>query len=254
MKWPRVVEIENAPTPIAVYEDDDGELVVEVDSELKGRERAAAIISAVRSYKRNFGSLILLPIALYAWEPIKYVTQNHPGAALSTAAGVGLIATSTVLPVVQDNRPELNPAAPMRTVVAIITATSAQLPTQSPTTQRTPRPPRSTSTSPPTREALAPAETRRPVTPRPEPGPRRTHEPTRSSTPKASISESATRPPTGAADVDSAPTSAPADTPAAPLSSADAVESDPPNAAEPTPQRDCLLAISLDPLLHACVG
>lgn len=277
MKWPRIIEVENAPTPIVVYEDEDGELVVEVDADLKGRERASAIIAAIRSHKRNFGSIILLPIALYAWEPIKNATRQYPGAALSaTAASVGLIATTAVLPIVQDDNAQPLTAAPppLRTVVATVTATlspartpaspTAASPTVSPPVRHTPRTPREIPSPPPTR--VAPAGTRAPApdsTRRPTTRPSRHRQPERSATPRASTSTSTspaeTAPPAGAADIDTTPTQGP-DMPTTSPPDPGTVDSEetsqpvPEPAPQPPPGRDCLIEVNLDPLANVCVG
>lgn len=276
MKWPRIVEVENAPTPVVVYEDEDGELIVEVDADLKGRERASAIIAAVRSHKRNFGSLILLPIALYAWEPIKYATRQYPGAALSTtAASVGLITTAAVLPVAQiDSTPPLAASPPPRTVVATVTETSSPGHTlaapsvtpssASPSVRRTPRTPREIPSAVPTR--VAPVSTRAPApksTRRPTTRPSRHREPERSATPRASASKptgpEATSPPAGAADIDTTPTQGP-DAPTASPPDPGTVDTEetgqavPDPVPQPPPDRDCLIEVNLDPLANVCVG
>lgn len=261
MKWPRIIEVKDAVIPAVAYEDDDGELIVEVDETLKGKERSTAIVSAVRSHKRNLGSLVLLPIALYAWEPIKNVTRNHPGAALTTtAASVGLIATAITLPLGRDDGPSPE-AAPDRTIVAsAFSPTSSRSVTTSPTGGRVPRTPR---TSAPARAAV----TTRPPTieggrrpePRPEPGPSRTREPT----PKAKSTRSNSpgpEPSAGAAIEEPVPT--PLRSPEATTTgaaSAEPVEEDSPSGApEPpatsTPKDGCLLGVELDPLLKVCVG
>lgn len=280
MRWPRIVEVENAPTPVVVYEDEDGELIVEVDAELKGRKRASAIIAAVRSHKRNFGSVILLPIALYAWEPIKSATVVHPGVAISTtAASAGLIATAAVLPSALDDHTDPLEAAPLRTIVATVTATPApapapaRTPAASSTARPTPRAtPRATRTRPPVRvtraspDAPVPRVAQQPATRRPEPRPSRDRQPSKGPTPKASASKPANRattaPPVGGADVDSlaTPTSEPGDNPAQPPDPS-AVDTEPTGRAapddpapQPPPGRDCLIEVNLDPLANVCVG
>jgi len=263
MKWPKIIEVEDAPLPAVVYEQ-DGELVVEVDAKLKGRRRAAAVVAAVRSYKRGFGSVVVLPVALYAWEPIKNGTRNHPGTALGvTAVGSGLIALAIALP---DARNDGNPppgAAPQRTLTATITASSAP-----PSSTRSPSEPRqdSSTTRPgaPDGTASTPAPLgREAAKPNAQPSRRDpTTRPTRTRQPKpVTSSQGEGAEPAGSITaLETNPTTGAASTPAAVASTqaaggadveAPAVEAPP----GPTPSlgNRCLVRVDLNPLLDVCV-
>lgn len=252
MRWPKIIEVEDAVVPAIAYEQ-DGKMIVEVDATLKGKGRAAAIVSAVRSHKRGFGSVVLLPIALYAWEPIKNATRNHPGAALaSTAAGVGLLATAIALPLKDGSR--MPGAAPLRTVTASAPAPPTPTwtaPTRwySPTPQGTPHVTTPATTRPSIREPAP--EVTAPITPHLTPG--------RTRTPAGPEAENGGPRPTRSIQQER-PTLVNAPAVTTPPLSAGTDEADPPPLVTSDPTvtasvgRDCLLEVDLDPLLDACVG
>ncbi|TMR11075.1 hypothetical protein ETD86_37155 [Nonomuraea turkmeniaca] len=255
MKWPKIIEVENAVLPAAAFEE-GGELIVEVDAQLKGRARAAAIVSAVRSHKRNLDSLILLPIALYTWEPLKNMTRNHPGVTLAaTAAGAGVLTAAVTLPFDRNAAKPPPQAGLIPTIITTITTVptrtsppAVRSPTRSAETPRTQAP----SGRPASTRDARPKSTRRPEarpSPTQPPAP-----PTSSSAPPISLPVE-----TGTAEAEQVPTPTSGPPAAASTPPVGAGGDGPPATSAPIatvepPVRDCLIEVDLNPLLDLCVG
>ncbi|MER6942555.1 hypothetical protein ABT294_00905 [Nonomuraea sp. NPDC000554] len=240
--------MKDALLPVVVYEE-DGEIVVEVDEKLTGRKRASAIMDAIRAHERGLGSVVVLPLMVYAWEPVKAAARNHPAAATAaTAAGVVVIGAAIALPTLHDDgsaAPVV--AAPTHTVVATVTA----VPTTTPSGRKPT--PKATVTSPRVNTTPAPDDVKPASTPQPTPMP----------TPTGSI------PPTNRPPIKTSPSTEIVEIFAsvAPLNPTQAATALPteivsPPAITPAPEsvsvaapdRDCLLRLDLEPLLDACVG
>lgn len=250
--WPEIREVKN-PAFRAHAFTENGRTVIEVDENLKGKERSRAILAAWREHERGLAALIALPVLLYVWEPFKRWASKHPAGAVAAGVTYGGALALTVsylvtAPVSGTGRPVSTPhqvtaTAPPGVLVSVT-------PTGSLTPARTPRatPPatgsRPTPASHPTGSARPePATTRRPApqttTSRPAPPPT----PDRSG--PAGVKQSApdvpestrTRPP--ASDgTESSDAPAPAPTSEAPASGPST--------------RDCLVRVEVDPLLDVC--
>ena len=158
MRLPEIREVKDPASP-AVAWTENGRTVVEVDQALKGKERSKAIMSAVRLHEEGLAALLLLPLLLNVWGPLKHWAQEHTAAA--ALAGAGLVAgvALMVAPAVLDpeDRPRI---AEPRIVDTASSHFSLPVPTTTPTV------PKSTTTRRPTDlptiSEVRPVQTRRP--------------------------------------------------------------------------------------------
>lgn len=248
VKWPTIREVKDPVSPAVAFTE-NGRTVVEVDENLKGKARAAAIWAAVRLHERGRAALVTLPILAFVWDPLKRWSRQHIRATRATAAaakGALVVAASIITVIVLLNSAEQPKIAdPPITVTAIPTR-----PSQSPHIIRKPTP-----SATPTQGIPEPAHS-------PEPTARAVTWPTvRPTTSTRSTPTRSTRPrPTATAKPPQT------DAPEAPIPTPERVSADPttPPTAATTPPADesveppapagddCLLRVDLDPLLDVC--
>lgn len=242
MRLPKIREVKDPVSP-AVAWSEDGRTVVEVDQALKGKERSKAIMSAVRLHEEGLAALLLLPLLLNVWGPLKQWAQEHTAAAVLGGAGLVAGVALVVAP------PALGPEdQPRIAEPPIVDTASSHFSLPSPTT--TPTVPKSTTT---TRPSVLPtvSDVRPLATRRPEPTathPTATRRATRRSPTPTPTVEPTPAPSTSSPDKTLAPPLASAVSEASPPTLEPAVNAPGDQPAEPivAVARACFLQVDLD--------
>ena len=250
MRLPEIREVENPASP-AVAWTENGRTVVEVDKALKGKERSKAIMSALRLHEEGLAALLLLPLLLNVWGPLKDWAQEHTAVAALAGAGVVAGVALVVAPAVlgPEDRPRIAEPPIIGTASSLF---SLPLPTTTPTVSES-----STTRRPsalPTVSEVRPVKTRRvePTATRPPATRRATR---RAPTPSPTVEPT---PLPSTAGPDKTPASAPTSAVAVPAVEpvADAPSASPAEAtveATIAAERACLLEVDLDPLANVGV-
>lgn len=170
---PKIEEVDDPPSPAVAFLRGK-HLVVEVDKKLRGKERSAAIMAALRAHGYR-GIPIAVPL-VYLWDPVGRWARGHTGAAVAAAGtGAAVLAAGAALliPALLDGEEQVT-AAPT-VVVTVRTTPSPKVRTPEPTPSSTSREPTVIITMPPatpdrTAPEPEPTRSRRPSTaPAPEP-------------------------------------------------------------------------------------
>lgn len=250
MTLPIIREVTDPAAPAIAYTE-NGKTIVEVDEQLKGKERSTAIMAALRAHDDSLGGLILIPLLVYVVEPLTRWTRDHTPTVIATAGVAGAISATTLVPWLladDDQSPVAGPVSTLIATPALPAPTSGViLPSPEPTVEAKPSArPSPMRTAPPTRPPTN-SPTVRVKTPTPRP--------------------SGTRPPTRRPDLTPTPTgaappSSPAPAGVAPKSPGPTASPSPTSrpTVSPTPQPtlttaadNCLLELDLDPLLGVCL-
>lgn len=261
MKLPVIREVTDPAVPAVAFTEDD-RTVVEVDKNLSGRERAAAIYAALRAHDDdNLGGLILIPLLAYVWEPLTRWVRRNPSTAVVTAGVATVVTATTIVPWLLDGEQPVPGAGPQATLIvtsAPATPTSAALtpspeptrgtpfsPTLQPTTKATVQPtvkPTVLRTAPPTRRpSSTPTRVKTPTA-----RPSDTRPPTRTAGPTPSRAAPPSNPPAGTTPKSPTPTAQPS---AAPTPTATPEPQPAPTEAANT----CLIELDVDPILGLCL-
>lgn len=220
----------NPSIPVAIHEQDDGTLIIDVDENLHGEERTKAVMEVLRPWLRGDLGIVPIPLLLAAWAVASQWLGEHVRAAAAVAvAATTAAAGAAALGILESPPiPQMSYAAPSTSLATLTMTVNASPVAASPTVSvpRTPRPSRTPRTTPPVAPVRAtgqpptlapePASTPRPsrtsrATPTVKPTSKRTA--TATARPTVEAADAEIRPPTHSGRPQPAPT---VETPASP--------------------------------------
>lgn len=249
---PEIREVKDPPSPAVAFTE-NGRVVVEVDENLQGKERSAAVFAAWRAHERGVGTLIPVAGLVYLWDPFTRWASQSPGQAAATAAAGGgalLVAAGALAVVLSGDGEQPQPVRPSASYVAPPSTlprtgiTTSPAPTSPTPTVRAPDPTitRERGARKPTSMSTRTKPDRRPEPTRSMPrGPARTGRPERTAEPP---------PPSDRREESSESAEGGATEPPAPDRAASQIVTPTPKM---SPSRNCLVDVDLDPLPDLCV-